>query len=105
MIFDLSDATSKCYGRILTDINFTSIDLEDLFNHPWPPMSEAAGFSDVYITRLDGKRIAKQELRRLYKLVAEDMYYGYSEEELSVDVLPTDFADTVLIYAVETEFA
>ena len=102
LIFDLSGMTSKYFGRILTDINFTSIDLEDLFDHPWP-MSNTAGFSDIYITRLDGKRIGTRETRRLYKVVASDMYYGHSEEELSVDVIPSDFDDTVVIYAVETD--
>jgi len=102
LIFDLTGLTGSYFGRILTDINFTSIDLEDLFNHLWP-MSETAGFTDVYITRLDGKRIGKRELKRLYEQVASDMYYGYSEDELSVDVLTTDFPDTALIYAVETE--
>jgi hypothetical protein len=102
LIFDLSSSHKKYYGRIFTDAAFTSIDLEDLFNFAWP-MSQTAGFSEVYITRIDGKKITKQELQRLYKLVEEDMYYGYSEEELSVDVIPTDFADTVMIYAAETD--
>ena len=102
LIFDLTGLTGSYFGRILTDINFTSIDLEDLFNHPWP-MSETAGFKDVYITRLDGKRIGEQELERLYEQVRSDMYDGYSEDELSVDVSMTDFPDTALIYAVETE--
>jgi hypothetical protein len=102
LIFDLSGMTGKYFGRILTDINFTSIDLEDLFDHPWP-MSHTAGFSDIYITRLDGKRIGTREIRRLHKVVASDMYYGHSEEEMSVDVIPSDFVDTVVIYAVETD--
>jgi hypothetical protein len=102
LIFDLTGLKGSYFGRILTDINFTSIDLEDLFNHGWS-MSDTAGFTEVYISRLDGKRIGKRELGRPYKQVAEDMYYGYSEEELSVDVLTTDFPDTVSIYAVETD--
>lgn len=102
LIFDLSGTRKKYYGRIFADATFTSIDLEDLFNFAWP-MSQTAGFSEAFITRLDGKRIAKQELIRLCKLVQEDMYYGYSEEELSVDVIPTDFADTVMIYAAEND--
>jgi hypothetical protein len=102
LTFDLSGMTSKYFGCILTDINFTSIDLEDLFDHPWP-MSNTAGFSDIYITRLDGKRIGTREIKRLYQVVASDMYYGHSEEELSVDVIPSDFEDTVVIYAVETD--
>lgn len=55
------------------------------------------------MTPEDGKRIGKQELKRLYKQVASDMYYGYSEKELSVDVFVTDFDDTVQIYAVEID--
>ena len=102
LIFDLSGTTSKYFGRVLTDINFTSIDLEDLFDHPWP-MSNTAGFTEAYITRLDGKQIRKREMGSLYKVVASDMYYGHSEDELSVDVSMTYFPDTALIYAVETE--
>ena len=49
-------------------------------------MSETAGFTEVYITRLDGKRIGKRELNRLFRQVESDMYYGHSEEELAVDV-------------------
>jgi hypothetical protein len=102
LIFDLSGTTSKYFGRILTDINFTSIDLEDLFDHPWP-MSNTAGFTEAYITRLDGRQIHKREIGSLYKVVASDMYYGHSEDELSVDVIPSEFEDTVVIYAVETD--
>jgi hypothetical protein len=102
LIFDLSGMTSKYFGRILTDIDFTSIDLEDLFDHPWP-MSNTAGFTEAYITRLDGKQIRKREMRSLYKVVTSDMYYGRSEDELSVDVSMTYFPDTALIYAIETE--
>jgi hypothetical protein len=102
LIFDLTGLKGSYFGRILTDINFTSIDLEDLFNHPWS-MSETAGFTEVYISRLDGKRIGKRELGRLYKQVTSDMFYGYSEEELSVDVSMTDFPDTARIYVVETD--
>jgi hypothetical protein len=102
LIFDLSGTTSKYFGRVLTDINFTSIDLEDLFDHPWS-MSNTAGFTEAYITRLDGKQIRKREMGSLYKVVASDMYYGHSEDELSVDVSMTYFPDTALIYAVETE--
>jgi hypothetical protein len=102
LLFDLSDSTNTYFGRILTDLNFTSIDLEDLFDYPWP-MSRTAGFTDVYITRLDGERIGKREWKSLQKIVTSDMYYGHSEEELSVDVLLSDFEDTVVIYAGENE--
>ena len=102
LVFDLTGLTGSYFGRILTDINFTSVDLEDLFNHSWP-MSDTAGFTEVYITRLDGKRIGKRELGRLYKQVTSDLYYGYSEDELSVDVSMTIYPDTALIYAVEME--
>jgi hypothetical protein len=93
LTFDLSGTTGRYFGRILTDSNFTSIDLEDLFNHPWP-MSKTAGFTRVYITRLDGERIGEQELERLEEQVTSDMYSGYSEDELSAYVSMSDFKDT-----------
>ena len=76
LLFDLG-GTRKRYGRLLTDAKFTGIDLEDLFDFPWP-MFGTAGFTEVWVTRLDGKRIDKRERTRLYNLVSEDMYWYIS---------------------------
>jgi hypothetical protein len=104
LTFDLSGVASSHFGRILTDINLTYVDFEDLFNHAWTGC-DSAGFTEVYITRLDGKRIGKRELKRLNKEVTSDMYYGYNEQELSVDVYTHDFipTDTAYVYATETD--
>ena len=90
------------FGRILADVELADVDFEDLFNHSWPGLG-TAGFTKGYVTRLDGKRIGKRELKQLNERVTSDLYYGYSEEEVSVDVISSGIADTAEIYAVETD--
>jgi hypothetical protein len=83
-------------------MNFTYVDFADLFQHMWSA-SKTAGFSGVYITRLDGKRIGKRELKMLQSQVQEDMYYDYTEEEVSVDVYMSEYEDTAYINAAELD--
>jgi hypothetical protein len=103
LTFDLPSKSGTCFGCVLTDENLTYVDLEDLFNHCWPGIGMLAGFNHAYITRLDGMRIGKRELKALYDLVTSDMYYGYPEEESSVDVCSSECEDTATIYATETD--
>ena len=88
------------FGRILTDRNITGVDFADLFNHPWNEY-KTAGFHEVYISRLDGKPIDKDELTTLYARFSEDMYYDYTADDVAVDVYMTEHKDTALASAVE----
>ncbi len=86
------------FGRLLADRKITGIDFADLFDHPWPPF-ESAGFSQVFISRLDGEPIEADEFKEIEKRVTEDMYYDFTEDEVSVTIQPTDLDDTVVFYA------
>lgn len=88
------------FGRILADENLSGVDFADLFNHPWDEY-KTAGFSDVWISRLDGEFIDKDESYGLEKRVTEDMYYDYSDEDLSVVILDSGLDDTLLVRACE----
>ena len=102
LTFDLTGTTGSYFGRILTDTEFTYVDFADLFMHNWS-VSSAGGFTTAYITRLDGKRVAKKELKQLYDHVTSDMFSDYTEEEISVDVCMSEFEDTAYINANEAE--
>jgi hypothetical protein len=78
------------------------VDFADLFMHSWS-VSKTGGFTTAYITRLDGKRISKKKLKNLYDQVASDMYYDYTEDEISMDVCMSQFEDSAYIYVTEAE--
>lgn len=90
----------KHFGRLLTNKNIDGVDFADLFNHPWYPF-ETAGFHEVHVSRLDGSPITMEELEALERRFTEDMYYDYTDEEISAYVQRTDLYDTALATAVE----
>lgn len=94
------DFGKKHYGRLLADRKITGIDFADLFNHPWYPY-ETAGFSAVHISRLDGEQLDPGEVENLERRFTEDMYYDYTDEEVSATVQPTELDDTALATAAE----
>jgi hypothetical protein len=79
------------------------VDFADLFNHPWYPF-ETAGFYEVQISRLDGEPIEPEELETLDRRFTEDMYYDYTDEEVSAYIQMTELDDTALATAVENRF-
>jgi hypothetical protein len=93
----------KHFGRLLTNKNMDGVDFADLFNHPWYPF-ETAGFYEVQISRLDGEPIEPEELETLDRRFTEDMYYDYTDEEVSAYIQMTELDDTALATAVENRF-
>lgn len=90
------------FGRMLADKKFSDIDFADLFDHPWD-LFKSAGFSQIYISRLDGEPIEIDELKEIEQRFVEDMYYDFTEEDVSVTVQSTDIDDTVVVYAQEND--
>lgn len=83
------------FGRLLADRNISRIDFADLFNHPWHAF-ETIGFNRVYISRLDGQPFDPGETGELERRFTQDIYYDYSEQEVSATLKPTELGDTVL---------
>ena len=90
----------KHFGRLLTNKNIDGVDFADLFNHPWYPY-ETAGFHEVQISRLDGEPIEPEELETLERRFTEDMYYDYTDEEVSAYIQMSELDDTAVATAVE----
>jgi hypothetical protein len=83
-------------GRVLTDAKIAEVDLADLFGHPWESIRRV-GFSNVWISRLDGVSIDDSEFNVIESLVLDDLFFDYDESELEADVAFMDIDDSVLL--------
>ena len=90
----------KHFGRLLTNKNIDGLDFSDLFNHPWNSF-KTSGFYELHISRLDGEPIDTEELEALERRFTEDMYYDFTDEDISAYVQMTGLEDTALATAVE----
>ena len=94
------DLVKKHFGRLLTEKKISGVDFADLFNHPWNEY-RTAGFHAVHISRLDGEPIEDDERQALELRFTEDMYFDYTDEEVSASLNMTELDDTVLATAVD----
>jgi hypothetical protein len=90
------------FGRLIADREITHIDFADLFDYPWEAF-ETAGFTDVFITRIDGTQMEADELDQLYQRFTEDIYFDYGEDEVAATVGDTELHDTALATAYEVD--
>ena len=88
------------YGRLLTDKKMSGVDFADLFDHGWSEY-QSAGFSHVWISRLDGKAINAAEQKTIERLFREDILYDCLEDEVQAWVSGTELEDTVLASAMD----
>jgi hypothetical protein len=75
------DLHGHACARLLVDPELRSIDLADLYNHPWHPY-KTVGYSQIWISRRDWTDLTKEEMGALEKLVTEDLLFDYEEDEL-----------------------
>jgi hypothetical protein len=75
------DLNGHACARLLVDHELKSIDLADLYNHPWHPW-KTIGYSQIWISHKDWTDLNKKEMKNLEKLVTEDLRYDYEEDEL-----------------------
>jgi hypothetical protein len=77
------DLYGRAYGRIAVDRSLRECDLADMFGAAWREL-ELCGYHGFYITRVDGRELSPEEVAELQELVEKDLYFDYSEDELSV---------------------
>ena len=75
------DLNGHACARLLADTKLQSIDLADLYNHPWHPW-KTIGYSQIWISHRDWTDLRKKEMKSLEKLVTEDLLFDYEEDEL-----------------------
>lgn len=77
------DLHGFAYARLITDSNFQSFDLADLYNHPWFEY-ERVGYETIHISRTDWKELTDEDLQRLKDEVTADLRYDFSEDDLDI---------------------
>jgi len=70
------DLCGKAYGRVLVNTKVGTIDLADLYGHPWWQY-EVCGYHEFWISRTDGKAISEEEKTELEMEVTEDLNFDF----------------------------
>lgn len=95
LTFDLAGRSS---ARLLVRPDMKSIDLADLFEAPWERL-RIAGYANFWVSRLDGEDLSIEEVEELDRVVCKDIWFDYSEDEVSIifdpDTYPGALAITV----------
>jgi hypothetical protein len=84
------DVHEKAFARVIVDPECKTVDLADLYGNPWWDL-KTVGYSEIWISRVDGKPLTDQEKENLEMLVTGDLRFDYSEGEL--DFWFNDFDD------------
>jgi len=76
------DICGRTYARVLTSKELAPfLDLADLHELPWQKY-EVCGYSEIWVSRTDGKALTAREKAKLEKEVTDDLRYYYSADEL-----------------------
>jgi len=76
------DIHGKAYARINLPATLRPLDLADLYGTPWNTY-ERVGYSDFWISRVDGKALGAQEMADFEKVVESDLLFDYDESEIT----------------------
>ena len=97
LTFDLFRRSS---ARLLVRPEMKSIDLADLYEYPWDRLC-AAGYGDFWISRLDGEDLSMEEVEELDRVVCRDIWFDYTEDEVSIIFDPDTYAGALSITVYE----
>lgn len=93
------DIHGKAYARVNLPASLRPLDLADLYGTPWNTY-ERVGYSDFWISRVDGNALSAQELADFERAVESDLRFDYGEDELTFWFDP-DTLDGVLKVTVQ----
>ena len=75
------DLCGKAFARVMVNSKLETLDLADLYNHPWFDY-EVAGYQRIWISHPDWSRLTSVELEQLKSEVTDDLRFDYLEDEL-----------------------
>jgi hypothetical protein len=75
------DLNGHAYARLLVDPEVHTIDLADLYGHPWHPY-KSVGYRTIWISHRDWTDLTREEITYLEEKVTEDLRFDYPEDEL-----------------------
>ena len=77
------DLCGKAFGRVLVSSKVGTIDLADLYGHPWWEY-EVCGYHSFWVSRTDGDDLSAEELAHIQEEVTYDLRFDYTEDELDI---------------------
>jgi hypothetical protein len=69
------------YGRVITPLEKKTLDLADLFGHPWNE-HKCCGYNEIRICRLDNADLTDAECEQIEKTITDDIFFDFSEDDL-----------------------
>lgn len=76
------DIHGKAYARVNLPASLRPLDLADLYGTPWSTY-ERVGYSDFWISRVDGNALNAQEIADFEAAVESDLRFDYGEDEIT----------------------
>lgn len=76
------DIHGKAYARLNLPASLRPLDLADLYGTPWNAY-ERVGYSDFWISRIDGKALDAQEIAGFETTVESDLRFDYDKDEIT----------------------
>lgn len=96
------DIHGKAYARVNLPASLRPLDLADLYGTPWNAY-ERVGYSDFWISRVDGNALSVQEIADFENAVESDLRFDYGDDELTFWFDP-DTNDGVLKVTVQDAY-
>jgi hypothetical protein len=76
--FNLREHT---YARIITPLKAKTLDLADLYGHPWKKF-KMCGYSEIRIARLDDADLSAAEYDQIEKTITDDIFFDFTDDEV-----------------------
>jgi hypothetical protein len=73
----------QTYARIISPLNAKTLDLADLYGHPWNQF-KMCGYSEIRIARLDDTPLSEQEYDQIEKTIIDDIFFDFTEDEVYI---------------------
>ena len=71
------------FARIITPLNAKTLDLADLYGHPWNQF-KMCGYSEIRVSRLDDADLSEAEYDQIEKTIIDDIFFDFPEDEVYI---------------------
>lgn len=71
------------FARIITPLNDKTLDLADLYGHPWKQF-KMCGYSEIRIARLDDTPLSEPEYDQIEKTITDDIFFDFTDDEVYI---------------------
>ena len=96
------DLAGKAFARVVVDQNLRGLDLADLYGYPFQKY-RICGYTQFWITRVDGTELTRREAARLEAEVSRDLRSDYTEHELDFWFDDSLVAGSLYVYLYQPE--